>query len=127
MSLSLLLGCRVSVVRALPGKGGSGACPPASSAFLLCALTRQRAGTVTVIGGLQQLPVEDKKTLLKKLKNAVAGGGNIADDGKLEVQGEHAETVCCPVPWRAICVCVCVCVFVCVFVFVCVCACVCVY
>ena len=49
-----------------------------------------------MVDGLQQLPVEDKKQLLKKLKNAVAGGGNIADNGNIEVQGEHADTVRCP-------------------------------
>ena len=52
---------------------------------------------VTVVSGLQLLPAEEKKDLLKKMKNAVAGGGNLSDDGKLEVQGEHAQTVCASV------------------------------
>ena len=48
---------------------------------------------MTTVNGLELLPIEDKKTLLKALKNAVAGGGSISDSGGLEVQGEHAETV----------------------------------
>ena len=53
----------------------------------------RRGKTVTIINGLELLPVDDKKALLKVMKNAVAGGGNMSDNGSLEVQGEHAETI----------------------------------
>jgi len=53
-----------------------------------------RAGkTVTVVKGLELLPGDEKKALLKLVKNAVAGGGSVSDGGGMEVQGEHADTV----------------------------------
>eukprot|EP00961_Rhodomonas_salina_P205556 2774789-Rhodomonas_salina.1 len=70
---------------------------PASRGDYVCRIEVSQNGrggkTVTMVNGLELLPVEDKKVLLKKLKNAVAGGGNLSDNGGLEVQGEHAETV----------------------------------
>ena len=55
---------------------------------------------MTLVDGLQLLPKDELKALLKELKNAVAGGGKVDDvTGRLEVQGEHAEKVlallCC--------------------------------
>lgn len=71
--------------------------PKASRGEYVCRIEVSKNGrggkTVTTISGVEQLLVDDKKALLKILKNAVAGGGNIAGSGGLEVQGEHAETV----------------------------------
>ena len=48
---------------------------------------------MTVVKGLELLPDDEKKALLKLLKKAVAGGGSVSDRGDLEVQGEHTDTV----------------------------------
>jgi translation initiation factor 1 len=70
---------------------------PASRSEYVCRIEVSKHGrggkTVTVINGLELLPVDEKKALLTKLKNAVAAGGKMSDNGGLEVQGEHAEAV----------------------------------
>ena len=48
---------------------------------------------MTVIKGLELLSDDEKKALLRLLKNAVAGGGSVSDGGSLEVQGEHTDIV----------------------------------
>ena len=64
---------------------------PASRGGYACRVSVSKQGragkTVTVVTGLEVLPDDEKKALLTRLKNVVAGGG-------LEVQGEHADTVC---------------------------------
>jgi translation initiation factor 1 len=90
---------RVAIAKAAVERGAflPTAKTPVSRCDYVCRIEVSKNGrggkTVTVINGLEILPVEDKKALLKKLKSAVAGGGNIGDNGNLEVQGEHAETL----------------------------------
>ena len=48
---------------------------------------------MTVVKGLELLPGDEKKALLKLVKNAVAGLAACPTGGGLEVQGEHADTV----------------------------------
>jgi translation initiation factor 1 (eIF-1/SUI1) len=37
--------------------------------------------------------LEDKKTLLKKLKAQCGGGGKVTAEGQLEVQGDHVAAL----------------------------------
>lgn len=71
---------------------------PASRGGYACRVSVSKQGragkTVTVVTGLEVLPDDEKKALLTRLKNVVAGGGSVSAGGGLEVQGEHADTVC---------------------------------
>lgn len=88
---------KIAIGKAAVERGAQPSQAPASRSDFVCRVEASKNGrggkTVTTVNGLELLPIEDKKTLLKALKNAVAGGGSISDSGGLEVQGEHAETV----------------------------------
>eukprot|EP00293_Proteomonas_sulcata_P004270 CAMPEP_0184319150 /NCGR_PEP_ID=MMETSP1049-20130417/106758_1 /TAXON_ID=77928 /ORGANISM="Proteomonas sulcata, Strain CCMP704" /LENGTH=145 /DNA_ID=CAMNT_0026639169 /DNA_START=210 /DNA_END=644 /DNA_ORIENTATION=+ len=46
---------------------------------------------VTLIKGIESLPKDEAKALVKKLKTAISVGGKVSEDGEVEIQGEHAE------------------------------------
>ena len=88
---------KVAIAQAATARGAPLQKAPAAKSECRCRIEVSKGGrggkTVTVITGLGVLTLEDRKALLKKIKNAVAGGGKISNDGSLEVQGEHANTV----------------------------------
>ena len=47
--------------------------------------------SVTVVEGLQ-MPLQERETLLKKMKADIGTGGTVKD-GALEIQGDHCRTI----------------------------------
>ncbi len=53
---------------------------------------RGKGKVVTTVTGLDPV-ASDLKAILRQLKSTCGSGGTISDDGVIEVQGDHRETV----------------------------------
>lgn len=53
----------------------------------------EESNKLTVIKGLESLPLQQSQAMLKELKQALAVGGRVHATGELELKGAHAERV----------------------------------
>lgn len=53
----------------------------------------EESNKLTVIKGLESLPLQQSQAMLKELKQALAVGGRVQASGELELKGAHAERV----------------------------------
>ena len=77
------------------GAGDAAAAALADMSALKVRIEESRSGgpgkKTTIIRGLESLPREGARALLKELKTALASNGRVNGRGELELQGAHAE------------------------------------